>query len=112
MGPGELDIIAPLIFGVILTVTVAGTILLKPLSHLNGGRQVIGHVGIDAKDCSFSHGLPCHGNGPQVLIGTQTPSKLNGLEAMGHCLLTLVSRDRGRLEAGCPIGRDIGSVGP
>jgi hypothetical protein len=36
MGAGELEIIAPLLMGVILILTVAGVILLKPLSKQLG----------------------------------------------------------------------------
>lgn len=36
MGVGELEIIAPMIFATILTITIAGTILLKPLANKLG----------------------------------------------------------------------------
>jgi len=36
MGVGELEIIAPMIFATILTITVAGVILLKPLANKLG----------------------------------------------------------------------------
>jgi len=37
MGPGELEIIAPMIFGIIMTITIGGVILLKPLANKLGG---------------------------------------------------------------------------
>ena len=37
MGPGEIEIIAPMIFGIIMTLTIGGVILLKPLANKLGG---------------------------------------------------------------------------
>ena len=33
MGPGQLEILAPMVFAVILTLTIGGVILLKPIAN-------------------------------------------------------------------------------
>jgi len=36
MGPGQLEILAPMVFAVILTLTIGGVILLKPIANKLG----------------------------------------------------------------------------